>query len=87
MVENFTPLTLWQAVSAGAGAGLLQKLGRVLREKAATDLERITKGTSKTREKLGVRRFSLHNTLSNTILSTPPKCIGSVSHNDGSGCG
>ncbi len=43
-----------QAVSAGAGAGLLQKLGRVLREKAATDLERITKGTSKTREKLGV---------------------------------
>ncbi|KAK9916798.1 hypothetical protein WJX75_007155 [Coccomyxa subellipsoidea] len=43
-----------QAVSAGAGAGLLQKLGRVLREKAATDLERITKGTSRTREKLGV---------------------------------
>ncbi|BDA40777.1 Signal recognition particle receptor FtsY [Coccomyxa sp. Obi] len=43
-----------QAVSAGAGAGLLQKLGRVLREKAVTDLERITKGTNKTREKLGV---------------------------------
>jgi hypothetical protein len=34
---------------------MLQKLGRVLKEKAATDLERITKGASKTREKLGVR--------------------------------
>ncbi len=41
--------------AAPGGAGLLQKLGRVLKEKAATDLERITKGASKTREKLGVR--------------------------------
>ena len=40
-----------QAVSTGAGPGLLKKLGRVLREKAAGDLERVFKGTSKTREK------------------------------------
>ena len=33
---------------------LLQKLGRVLREKTAGDIERVFKGTSKTREKLGV---------------------------------
>ncbi|CAL8466922.1 g6458 [Coccomyxa elongata] len=52
--QRRTILSTVQAVSAGTGAGLLQKLGRVLREKAATDLERITKGTSKTREKLGV---------------------------------
>ena len=44
-----------QAVSTGAGTGLFQKLGRVLREKAAGDLERVFKGTSKTRERLGVR--------------------------------
>ena len=37
-----------------AGSGLFKKLGRVLREKAAGDLERVFKGTSKTREKLGV---------------------------------
>ncbi len=43
-----------QAVSTGAGPGLFKKLGRVLREKAAGDLERVFKGTSKTREKLGV---------------------------------
>ena len=50
------PNCLWalQAVSSGAGAGVLQKLGRVLREKAATDLDRILNGASKTREKLGV---------------------------------
>ncbi len=47
-----------QAASTGAGAGLLQKLGRVLREKASTDLDRILHGASKTREKLGVRRGS-----------------------------
>jgi hypothetical protein len=34
---------------------VLQKLGRVLREKAATDLDRILHGASKTRERLGVR--------------------------------
>ena len=44
-----------QAVSTGAGTGLFKKLGRVLREKAAGDLERVFKGTSKTRERLGVR--------------------------------
>lgn len=34
--------------------GVLQKLARVFKEKAAQDLDRIVKGTSKTREKLGV---------------------------------
>ena len=44
-----------QAASTATGSGLFKKLGRVLREKAAGDLERIFKGTSKTREKLGVK--------------------------------
>ena len=48
-------LLYMQAVSTGAGTGLFKKLGRVLREKAAGDLERVFKGTSKTRERLGVR--------------------------------
>ncbi|KAL4539593.1 hypothetical protein Ndes2526A_g02620 [Nannochloris sp. 'desiccata'] len=34
--------------------GVLQKLARVFKEKASQDLDRIMKGTSKTREKLGV---------------------------------
>ena len=38
-----------------AGPGMLQKLGRVLKEKAVGDFERVFQGTSKTREKLGVR--------------------------------
>ncbi|KAL3154037.1 hypothetical protein ABBQ32_013586 [Trebouxia sp. C0010 RCD-2024] len=37
-----------------AGTGLIQKLGRVLKEKAQGDLDRVFKGTSKTRQKLGV---------------------------------
>ena len=37
-----------------AGPGLLQKLGRVLKEKAQGDLDRVFSGTSKTRERLGV---------------------------------
>ena len=45
-----------QAAATGTGGpGLLQKLGRVLKEKAAGDLQRIFKGTEKTRAKLGVR--------------------------------
>ena len=39
-----------------AGTGLLQKLGRVLKEKAQGDLDRVFKGTSKTRQKLGVKK-------------------------------
>eukprot|EP00887_Chlorella_sp_A99_P003323 scaffold26.g3323.t1 len=35
-------------------SNVLQKVARVLREKAAQDMERIMQGTSKTREKLGV---------------------------------
>lgn len=37
------------------GPSILEKLGRVLKEKAVGDFERVFKGTSKTREKLGVR--------------------------------
>lgn len=40
-----------------AGPGLIQKLGRVLKEKAQGDLDRVFKGTSKTRQKLGVSRL------------------------------
>ena len=36
------------------GPGVLQKLGRVLREKAGGDLKQIFQGTAKTREKFGV---------------------------------
>ena len=43
-----------------AGSGLLQKMGRVLKEKATGDLDRIFKGTSKTRERLGVRLSVSH---------------------------
>lgn len=43
-----------QHVALAAGPNILQKLGRVLKEKAAGDLDRVFKGTSKTREKLGV---------------------------------
>lgn len=39
---------------AEAAPGLLAKLGRVLKEKAAGDYDRFFKGTSKTRERLGV---------------------------------
>ena len=43
-----------QPPHASTGPSLLAKLGRVLQEKAAADIERVFKGTSKTREKLGV---------------------------------
>ncbi|KIY92346.1 chloroplast SRP receptor [Monoraphidium neglectum] len=42
-------------VQASASApNVLQKLGRVLREKAAGDLDRFVRGTTKTRERLGL---------------------------------
>lgn len=44
---------------AEAAPGLLAKLGRVLKEKAAGDYDRFFKGTSKTRERLGVRTLRL----------------------------
>jgi len=40
-----------------AGPSFLQKLGRVITEKAQSDLERLTKGASKTRDRLGVRIY------------------------------
>ncbi|KAK9809919.1 hypothetical protein WJX72_001739 [[Myrmecia] bisecta] len=43
-----------QAQASAGGVGVFQKLGRVLKEKAQGDLDRIFKGASKTREKLGV---------------------------------
>ncbi|KAK9821763.1 hypothetical protein WJX81_005495 [Elliptochloris bilobata] len=42
------------AATGTSGPGLLQKLGRVLKEKAAGDFQRVFKGTEKTRAKLGV---------------------------------
>ena len=41
---------------AAGTPGVLQKLGRVLKEKAAGDYERFFKGTQKTRDRLGVSR-------------------------------
>ena len=48
--------TIASAATGGGGGGpsLLQKLGRVFSEKATADIERVFKGASKTREKLGV---------------------------------
>jgi hypothetical protein len=43
-----------QSHIARAGPSLIQKVARVVREKASEDFDRIVKGTSKTREKLGV---------------------------------
>lgn len=43
-----------EVVAAAQTGGILQRLGRVLKEKAEADLDRVLKGTSKTREKLGV---------------------------------
>uniref|UniRef100_A0A383VUX2 SRP54-type proteins GTP-binding domain-containing protein n=1 Tax=Tetradesmus obliquus TaxID=3088 RepID=A0A383VUX2_TETOB len=43
-----------RAQQAEASPGLLAKLGRVIKEKAAGDYERFFKGTSKTRERLGL---------------------------------
>jgi len=42
------------AADTGSNPGLLAKLGRVLKEKAAGDLDRFVKGTTKTRERLGL---------------------------------
>jgi len=44
-------------LASASAPNMLQKLGRVLREKAAGDLERFVQGTSKTRERLGVSRL------------------------------
>ncbi len=48
----------WVQVCARAtappGTNLLQRLGRVLKDKAASDFERFFAGASKTRERLGV---------------------------------
>ena len=57
-----TSLALLQVQAAGPG--VLQKLGRVLKEKALGDFDRVFQGTSKTREKLGVRSFAMHLLLS-----------------------
>ncbi|KAL4423881.1 hypothetical protein ABPG75_001182 [Micractinium tetrahymenae] len=43
-----------QVRAAATSPGVLQKLARVFKEKAQQDVDRIFKGTSKTREKLGV---------------------------------
>ncbi|KAG1662202.1 hypothetical protein FOA52_015828 [Chlamydomonas sp. UWO 241] len=43
-----------RAAPVDAGPGLLQRLGRVIKEKAAGDFDRFFQGTSKTRERLGL---------------------------------
>ncbi|KXZ50743.1 hypothetical protein GPECTOR_15g428 [Gonium pectorale] len=50
------PVLVRADANAGAsgGPGLLQRLGRVIKEKAAGDFDRFFKGTSKTRERLGL---------------------------------
>ncbi|GFH20913.1 SRP54 domain-containing protein, partial [Haematococcus lacustris] len=40
--------------AASGGPNLLQRIGRVLKDKAAGDYDRFFKGTSKTRERLGL---------------------------------
>lgn len=40
--------------TTSANPGILQKLGRVLKEKASGDFDRFFKGTVKTRERLGL---------------------------------
>ena len=60
---------------------MLQKLGRVLREKAATDLDRILNGASKTREKLGVRHAGIHHCAAqkpNRLSNDADRSIGLV---------
>jgi len=49
--SQYGPLLLQVNASS---TGVLQKLARVFKEKATQDFDRILKGTSKTREKLGV---------------------------------
>ena len=47
-------LMIHQAASTTANPGILQRLGRVLKEKASGDFDRFFKGTVKTRERLGL---------------------------------
>ncbi len=51
---NSSPVYLLLLQVQASQTGVLQKLARVFKEKASQDLDRIMKGTSKTREKLGV---------------------------------
>lgn len=54
-LSNITPQQYTNIqVTATSTPGVLQKLARVFKEKAAQDLELLMKGTTKTREKLGV---------------------------------
>lgn len=57
---------MWQISVAASGGNILQKLGRVLKEKATGDIDRVFKGTSKTRQKLGVPCFPLPNSCTHT---------------------
>ncbi len=62
--------------AAATSPGVLQKLARVFKEKAQQDVDRIFKGTSKTREKLGVRNAAaprlLHPAGRHTCLGALP---------------
>uniref|UniRef100_A0A061RVJ5 Fused signal recognition particle receptor n=1 Tax=Tetraselmis sp. GSL018 TaxID=582737 RepID=A0A061RVJ5_9CHLO len=49
-----SPRNLSAVVAAARSGNVVQRLGRVLKEKAEADLDRIFKGTNKTRQRLGV---------------------------------
>jgi len=51
---TYIPTILSEIQVQASQTGVLQKLARVFKEKASQDLDRIMKGTSKTREKLGI---------------------------------
>lgn len=54
-----------------AGPGLIQKLGRVLKEKAQGDIDRVFNGASKTRERLGVTCVSMpHLTVHFAVIAS-----------------
>ena len=54
LVNKISLFFLQVRTSSAPAPGLLQRLGRVLKEKASGDFERFFKGTVKTRERLGV---------------------------------
>lgn len=63
----WSPLSHCPLLLQAAGPNVLQKLGRVLREKASGDLGRVFEGTSKTRERLGVRCLEVERCIAGLV--------------------
>lgn len=57
---------------------MLQRLGRVLKDKAAGDFDRFVKGTSKTRERLGVGAWICMDLLYTYTGLAHALCVGTV---------